>query len=152
MNAEELAPYISGLEDWFRDRDVQIDPLPEIIFDDTNSPTDIFAPTGFYDADTKTITVYVNGRHIKDIMRTFAAANTKEIAKTTAGKMADAAVADAVAVLKSEGLTDDLHAPFVARVLMHAAKSAVVNPPCLPFALLDDLCEFCEIPKEHRPE
>ena len=70
MNAEELAPYIAELEEWFRDRDVQIDPLPEIIFDDSNSPTDIFTPTGFYDYEAKTITVYVNGRHIKDIMRT----------------------------------------------------------------------------------
>ena len=87
---------------------------------------DLDAVTGALDLEKS-----LSGESIKDVMRKFTAANTREIAQTTAGKMADTAIADGIAALKAEGLIDDLHAPFVARVLMHATKHAVANPPCL---------------------
>ena len=52
-----------------------IDPLPEIIIVDgseqPNEVGDVLISTGGYQPETKTVILYVDNRHIKDILRSY---------------------------------------------------------------------------------
>jgi hypothetical protein len=50
-----------------------IQPLPKVVFKhgDTENARDFFGKTAYYDPNTKTIVLYTEGRHPKDIVRSF---------------------------------------------------------------------------------
>ena len=51
---------------------MQIDPVPQVKVNNRKVEIfDPFIPTGNYNPETKVITLYVNSRHLKDILRTF---------------------------------------------------------------------------------
>lgn len=64
--------YINEIYDFFRSSGVQIDPIPSIKIDTTKvGLLDPFIKTGNYNTQTNVITLFVNNRHLKDILRSF---------------------------------------------------------------------------------
>ena len=67
--------WIKQINDYLRSQDFQIDPLPEIMLVDEseqkNDSSDILISTGGYQPDTKTVILYIDNRHIKDILRSY---------------------------------------------------------------------------------
>ena len=63
--------YIKDMIPWLDKHGLKIKPYPTIKL--SNRAQDgVFISTGNYNPETKTITLYVNGRHIKDVLRTLA--------------------------------------------------------------------------------
>jgi hypothetical protein len=62
------------LTNYMRDKGYQIDPLPSIEFvnGDTENARDFFGKTAYYDPNEQKIVLYTEGRHPKDIVRSFA--------------------------------------------------------------------------------
>ena len=52
-------------------RGCHLHPLPKVILTHGNS-MDIFDPTGYYDPAAKQVVLYINGRHPKDVLRSYA--------------------------------------------------------------------------------
>ena len=64
--------YINDIYDFFRTSGVQIDPIPSIKIDTTKvGLLDPFIRTGNYNTQTNVITLFVNNRQLKDILRSF---------------------------------------------------------------------------------
>ena len=63
--------YINDMVPWLNTHGLKLKPYPVVKI--SNKAQDgVFISTGNYNPDTKTITLYVNGRHIKDVLRTLA--------------------------------------------------------------------------------
>lgn len=70
---DELQPYIDELTQYMVDQGLSIEPLPDLKYvDDESNAENILGTTGYYDPNTKCITLYVTKRHPKDILRSFA--------------------------------------------------------------------------------
>ena len=71
-NKPEITKYIGSILEYMLDQDMNIQPLPEVKvrYDDENAK-DFFGKTAYYDPNNKEIVLYVNGRHPKDICRSF---------------------------------------------------------------------------------
>jgi phosphopantetheine adenylyltransferase len=68
-----LMPYVVSLTEYMVKNGLSIDDAPEVHFvDDPNNAEELFGRTAFYDPNEKSITLYVTGRHPKDILRSFA--------------------------------------------------------------------------------
>lgn len=64
--------WISRILQHMRKKNFQVDPLPTVKFIDTvNDPDNLFISTGNYDSKTRTVNLYIDGRHVKDILRSF---------------------------------------------------------------------------------
>ena len=51
---------------------MEIDPLPRIRLDSTPNPEDeLFIKTGYYEPTRNELVLFIDNRHIKDILRTF---------------------------------------------------------------------------------
>ena len=72
QEAEKITKYIASLLEYMIDQKMNILPLPEvkIIRDEVNA-SDFFGRTAYYDPNKKEIVLYVEGRHDKDIVRSF---------------------------------------------------------------------------------
>jgi len=64
---------IIELTNYMRDKGYNIDPLPtvEFINGDSENARDFFGKTAYYNPNTSTIVLYTEGRHPKDIVRSF---------------------------------------------------------------------------------
>ena len=64
---------IIELTNYMRDKGYNIDPLPtvEFINGDSENARDFFGKTAYYDPNSQTIVLYTEGRHPKDIVRSF---------------------------------------------------------------------------------
>ena len=73
MNTTCLRFWILQINDYLRDvLKYQLDPLPEVVFDETeNDPSNLLIRTGHYDYTKNQIVLNVSNRHIKDILRTY---------------------------------------------------------------------------------
>ena len=67
-----LLPYLIELVKWFELNDIEVRPLPTIIIihDEANAQNPL-GSTGYYDWQNQQIALYVNGRNMKDILRSF---------------------------------------------------------------------------------
>lgn len=73
MRLDELKRAIAELTQYMGQNGVTIDPLPRLVFRSNPAYREqMFCPTAHYSPVDKTITVYVAGRHPKDIMRSYA--------------------------------------------------------------------------------
>ena len=64
--------WIEELLKYFNEIGFEVNPLPRIVLDDTPNPEDeLFIKTGFYDPSENKLVLFVDNRHIKDILRTF---------------------------------------------------------------------------------
>jgi hypothetical protein len=68
----QLQDYIGSLLKYMLDKKMNITPLPEIkIRHDEDNSKDFFGKTAYYDPNLKEIVLFVDGRHNKDIVRSF---------------------------------------------------------------------------------
>ena len=68
----DFKPYMASLLEHMIDEGMKIVPLPEItIKRDVNEAGNFFGKTAYYDPNVKEVVLYVEGRHPKDIMRSF---------------------------------------------------------------------------------
>ena len=68
----DYTPYMGSLVEYMLDQGMKITPLPEIkIRRDVAESVDFFGKTAYYDTSAKEIVLYVEGRHPKDVMRSF---------------------------------------------------------------------------------
>ena len=63
--------YIKSLAEYIDRNSFKLRPFPKVIIDRTEQDG-VFIRTGHYDFNKQEITIYVNGRHIKDILRSVA--------------------------------------------------------------------------------
>ena len=70
----DLILYLSKLTQHMLDKGMNIEPLPtlELVDGDTENASDFFGKTAYYDPNTQTIVLYTEGRHPKDIARSYA--------------------------------------------------------------------------------
>ena len=64
--------WIEEIVKYFREIGFEIDPLPKIALDQTPNPEDeLFIKTGYYEPSENRLVLFIDNRHIKDILRTF---------------------------------------------------------------------------------
>lgn len=72
-STQDLTEYVDSLMEYMRESGYSVDPQPTVNFNDSlQEGTAIFNKTGYYDPETFTITIFTEGRHPKDVLRTFA--------------------------------------------------------------------------------
>jgi phosphopantetheine adenylyltransferase len=68
----DYTPYMGSILEYMIDEGIKILPLPEIkIKKDIKESSDFFGKTAYYTPETKEVVLYVEGRHPKDVMRSF---------------------------------------------------------------------------------
>lgn len=68
----DYTPYMGSILEYMIEEGMNIAPLPEVkIKRDPVESADFFGKTAYYDPNMKEITLYVEGRHPKDVMRSF---------------------------------------------------------------------------------
>ena len=72
-NRFDYTPFFGSLLEYMLDQKLNIRPLPEVkIRRDITEAADFFGRTAYYNPNTNEIVLYVEGRHPKDVMRSFA--------------------------------------------------------------------------------
>lgn len=73
VSGVNIIPYILSLSQYMQSRDINVMPFPNLIFSsDTSFATDPFGKTAYYNPNRHEIVLYTAGRHIKDVLRSFA--------------------------------------------------------------------------------
>ena len=68
----DFTPYMASILEYMIDEGMKITPLPEVkIKRDLAESEDFFGRTAYYDPNLKEIVLFVQGRHPKDVMRSF---------------------------------------------------------------------------------
>ena len=71
-NIPEYAQYMGSILEYMLDQKMKITPLPEIkIRHDEDNAKNFFGRTAYYDPNVKEVILFVDGRHPKDIVRSF---------------------------------------------------------------------------------
>lgn len=65
-------PYLKSLAEFMAENGYTVKPFPNVILDDSNQGEDVFVYTGYFDPEADGIRLFTNGRHPKDVLRTFA--------------------------------------------------------------------------------
>jgi len=64
--------YLRSLFDYMEKNGYTSKPYPKVHINNTKQKEDLFITTGYYDNEKDEIVLFVNGRHPKDVLRTFA--------------------------------------------------------------------------------
>ena len=68
----EYTKYIASVLEYMLDQKMKITPLPEVkTLKDESNAADFFGKTAYYDPNKQEVVLYVEGRHPKDIVRSF---------------------------------------------------------------------------------
>ena len=68
----DFTPYMASILEYMIDEGMNIQPLPEVkIRRQVAESVDFFGRTAYYDPNVKEVVLYVEGRHPKDVMRSF---------------------------------------------------------------------------------
>ena len=68
----DYTPYMGSILEYMLDEGMNIQPLPEVkIRKDLTESEQFFGKTAYYDPNENTIVLYTQGRHPKDVMRSF---------------------------------------------------------------------------------
>ena len=69
----DYTPFMGSILEYMMDEGMKITPLPEVkIKKDIAESSNFFGRTAYYDPNKKEVVLYVQGRHPKDVMRSFA--------------------------------------------------------------------------------
>lgn len=69
----DILPFIKSLTEYMESKGLKIRPLPELkIKRDKKNATNLFGKTAYYNPAEKSVTLFVENRHPKDILRSFA--------------------------------------------------------------------------------
>ncbi len=67
----DIQKYIDSIEQFYLEHGIQIDPMPGVILNNDDQGVDNpFIKTGHFDPANNQIVLFVNGRHLKDVLRT----------------------------------------------------------------------------------
>jgi hypothetical protein len=73
VSGNNILPYLMDLAQYMESIGIQVNPLPKVVMSSDNTyQTDPFGKTAYYMPDQKVIVLYTAGRHIKDVLRSFA--------------------------------------------------------------------------------
>ena len=68
----DYTPYMGSILEYMIDQGMNISPLPEVkIKKDPVEAADFFGKTAYYDSNINEVVLYIEGRHPKDVMRSF---------------------------------------------------------------------------------
>ena len=68
----DFTPYMASILEYMIDEGMKITPLPEVkVKKDIKESSDFFGRTAYYDPNIKEVVLYTEGRHPKDVMRSF---------------------------------------------------------------------------------
>ena len=72
QNSFDYTPYMASILEYMIDEGMKILPLPEIkVKRDIVESSNFFGKTAYYDPNNREVVLYVEGRHPKDVMRSF---------------------------------------------------------------------------------
>lgn len=72
VDSKKLTEYIGSILEYMLDEGMNIQPLPEVkIKRDAENAANFFGKTAYYDPNQNEIVLYVEGRHMKDVARSF---------------------------------------------------------------------------------
>ena len=72
IETPKLTEYIGSILEYMLDQKMNIKPLPEVkIKRDAENAANFFGKTAYYDPNKKEVVLYVEGRHMKDVCRSF---------------------------------------------------------------------------------
>ena len=72
VDTNKLTNYIGSILEYMLDQKMNIKPLPEVkIKRDAENAANFFGKTAYYDPNKKEVVLYVEGRHMKDVCRSF---------------------------------------------------------------------------------
>lgn len=67
-----LAPYFTSITEYMEKEGLKVRPAPKVILSkDKSYVNDVFGKTAWYEPESKSITLVTEGRHDKDILRSF---------------------------------------------------------------------------------
>lgn len=73
VSGHNIVPYILSLSEYLQNRGVNVMPYPSIVISrDAQYANDPFGKTAYYDPSAHRVVLYTAGRHIKDVLRSFA--------------------------------------------------------------------------------
>jgi hypothetical protein len=73
VSGQNIVPYLLNLAEYIQNSGIKIMPYPKVIVSsNTEYATDPFGKTAYYDPSQKSVTLFVAGRHIKDVLRSYA--------------------------------------------------------------------------------
>lgn len=73
VSGQNIVPYLLSIAEYMQNSGITIIPYPKVVI--SPSPEyamDPFGKTAYYDPANKCITLFVAGRHIKDVLRSYA--------------------------------------------------------------------------------
>jgi len=73
VSGNNILPYLMDLAQYMESIGIKVNPLPKVVVSSDNTyQTDPFGKTAYYMPHQKVIVLYTAGRHIKDVLRSFA--------------------------------------------------------------------------------
>lgn len=73
VSNNNISPFLAEITKYMESKGVQLTPLPKVVINrDNKYEFDPFGKTAYYDPENKIVVLFVAGRHIKDILRSFA--------------------------------------------------------------------------------
>jgi hypothetical protein len=73
VSGHNIVPYLANLTKFMVNSGLDIKPAPKVIISsDSQYANDPFGRTAYYDPQNRIVTLFVAGRHIKDVLRSFA--------------------------------------------------------------------------------
>lgn len=72
VSGHDIVPYLLDVSEYFHNNGVEVKPFPKVIISsDKQFANEIFGKTAFFDPTTNAITLYTEGRHIRDVLRSY---------------------------------------------------------------------------------
>lgn len=71
LSTKEYKVYLKSLANFMEEIGYTVKPFPKVILNNEEQEG-VFVYTGYYDPNKKGIVLFINGRHPKDVLRTFA--------------------------------------------------------------------------------
>jgi hypothetical protein len=73
VSGQNIVPYLLNLAEYIQNSGITIMPYPKVtIAATTENANDPFGKTAYYDPTQRSVTLFVAGRHIKDVLRSYA--------------------------------------------------------------------------------
>jgi hypothetical protein len=73
VSGHNIVPYLLNLAEYIQNSGIKIMPYPKVIIaSTTENANNPFGKTAYYDPMQKSVTLFVAGRHIKDVLRSYA--------------------------------------------------------------------------------
>jgi hypothetical protein len=73
ISGQNLVPYLLSLSEYIQNSGINIMPYPKVVISNSAEyANDPFGKTAYYNPMNSSVTLYVAGRHIKDVLRSYA--------------------------------------------------------------------------------